>query len=514
MTREIIINSTLQETRVAVLENNVVSEIFVERKKDKGIMGNVYKGKVTKVLPGMQAAFIEIGLEKAGFLHAGDICDDAGAYEKILDQEKDLTKDKIEVEEETFSDEEEFPVSKISSVQIEDLLKNGQEILVQVSREPIGSKGPRLTSYITLPGRYLVFMPTVDHLGISRRIEDKNERLRLKNIMNGLRTQNSGFIVRTASEGMTEEEFKSDIDFLTKLWETVQEKNEKRQAPSMIHSDMDLVFRVLRDLFTPEVERLLIDSKTDYERCLDFAEKYLPQYHTRIELYEGREPIFDTFGIEIEIDKALGRKVWLKSGGYIVIDQTEALVAIDVNTGRYVGKRNLEETILKTNLEAIKEIVYQIRLRNIGGIIIIDFIDMEKEESRDKVFHALENAIKGDRSRTNILKISELGLVQMTRKRVRESLSQSLCQPCIYCDGKGMIKSTTTTCYEIFREITRLALTDPGKKIMVSVHPDVADMLYDEESAGIEELERVFQKRIIIKTDFDNLIEQYDIVAM
>ena len=514
MGREIIINSTLQETRIAVLENNVVSEIFVERRKDKGIMGNVYKGKVTKVLPGMQAAFIDIGLEKAGFLHVGDICDDAGAYEKILDQEKDLTKEKIELEEETFSDEDELPVSKVSSVQIEDLLKKGQEILVQVSREPIGTKGPRLTSYITLPGRYLVFMPTVDHLGISRRIEDKTERLRLKNIMNGLRRPKTGFIVRTASAGMAEDEFKSDIDFLTKLWETVQEKNEKRQAPCLIHSDMDLVFRVLRDLFTPEVERLLIDSKSDYERCQDFAEKYLPKYNSRIELYESREPIFDTFGVEIEIDKALGRKVWLKSGGYIVIDQTEALVAIDVNTGRYVGKRNLEETILKTNLEAIKEIVYQIRLRNIGGIIIIDFIDMEKEESRDKVFHALENAIKGDRARTNILKISELGLVQMTRKRVKESLSQSLCQTCIYCDGKGMIKSITTICYEIFREITRLALTDPGKKIMVSVHPDVADMLYDEESAGIEELERVFQKRIIIKTDFDNLIEQYDIVAM
>ncbi|OGL41739.1 MAG: ribonuclease G [Candidatus Schekmanbacteria bacterium GWA2_38_9] len=512
MSREIIINSTSQETRIAVLENNLLSEIFTERKKEKGINGNIYKGKVSKVLPGMQAAFIDIGMDKAGFLHASDIADDARAYEKLLDEDKDISQDKLD--DEIFENEEEVSISKDSSLQIEDLLKKGQEILVQVSREPIGSKGPRLTSYITLPGRYLVFMPTVNHMGISRRIEDKGERARLKGIMNDLRTPNSGFIVRTASEGKSHEDFMSDMNFLKKLWGTVQERHDKRQAPCLVHADMDLVFRILRDLFTSDIERILVDFKADFERCLDFAEKYLPQHSGRIEFYEGKEPIFDLFGIEIEIDKALGRKIWLKSGGYIVIDQTEALVAIDVNTGKYVGKRNLEETILKTNLEAVKEIVYQIRLRNLGGIIIIDFIDMEKEESREKVFHALENAIKGDRLRTNILKISELGLVQMSRKRMRESLSQSLCQQCIYCDGKGLIKSSTTICYEIFREIARVAISESGKKIMVSVHPDVADMLYDEESAGIEELEKICQKKVIIKTDFDNHIEQYDIVAM
>ena len=512
MSREIIINSTSNETRIAVLENNLLSEIFIERKKEKGTTGNIYKGKVSKVLPGMQAAFIDIGMDKAGFLHTTDIADDANIYEKLMDEDKDISQDKID--EEIFENGEDVPIIKNLSLQIEDLLKKGQEILVQVSREPIGTKGPRLTSYITLPGRYLVFMPTVNHVGISRRIEDKGERARLKSIMNDLRTPNSGFIVRTASEGKSQDDFRSDMNFLKKLWETVQEKYDKRQAPCLVHADMDLVFRILRDLFTPDIEKILVDSKSDYERCLDFAEKYLPQHSDRVELYEGKEPIFDLFGIEIEVDKALGRKIWLKSGGYIVIDQTEALVAIDVNTGRYVGKRNLEETILKTNLEAVKEIVYQIRLRNLGGIIIIDFIDMEKEESREKVFHALENAIKGDRLRTNILKISELGLVQMSRKRVRESLSQSLCQLCIYCEGKGLIKSSTTICYEIFREIARVALSEPGKKIMVSVHPDVADMLYDEESAGIEELEKTYQKRIIIKTDFDNHIEQYDIVSM
>src|SRR3989338_4873652 len=510
MSPEIIVNTNMRETRVAIMENGDISELYIERKKDEGIVGNVYKGRVVKVLPGMQVAFIDIGLGKSGFLYVSDINvpDTIEEYEKLAGEDISLNDEMVD------ESEEEMPRETVQKLPIEELLQEGQEILVQVSKDPIGSKGARITSYISLPGRYLVFMPSVEHVVISRSIEDESERRRLKKLLLELKPPGDGFIVRTASEGKDREEFIADIEFLTKLWNDIKQKSERVSAPVLIHQDLNLIFSSIRDIFKKNVDRLVIDSQEEYEKCIQFVNSYMPALKSKIDLYTGKDPIFDTYGIEIEIERALGRKIWLKSGGYIVIDQTEALVAIDVNTGRYVGKRNLEETILKTNLEAVKEIVYQIRLRNIGGIIIIDFIDMEKEESREKVFNALENAIKNDSQRTNILKISELGLVQMSRKRMRESLSQSLCQQCIYCDGKGLIKSSTTICYEIFREIARVAISEPGKKIMVSVHPDVADMLYDEESAGIEELEKICQKKVIIKTDFDNHIEQYDIVAM
>lgn len=514
MAKEFIVNTTSYETRVAILEDSGVAEIFIERKKDRGYVGNIYKGRVTKVLPGMQAAFVDIGNEKAGFLYVGDICDDKRAYEGFLEGEKDLSDE--ENEEELYN--EEIPGKNLrkseSEPQIEDLLKNGQELLVQVSRDPIGTKGPRLTSYITLPGRYIVFMPTVDHIGVSRKIEDRNERFRLKKIISDLNPNNYGFIVRTVSDGRTEEEFKTDINFLMKLWESIKNKSENKTAPSLIHTDLDLILRVIRDLLTSDVDRVIIDSNEDYERCLKFVREYLPVYEDRIKKYEGTEPIFDAYGIEIEVDKALGKKVWLKSGGYIIIDETEALVSIDVNTGRYVGKKNLEETIIKTNLEAVKEIAYQLRLRNLGGIIIIDFIDMQKEDNRDKVFRALEHEISKDRIKTNILKISELGLVQMTRKRVRESLSKSLCQPCEYCDGRGMVKSATTICFEILRKISKELGKVSGRKVMVSVNPVIADKLYEEESKAIEELERIHRKKLVIKTDFDSHLEEYDIMVI
>lgn len=514
MASEIIINSSTLESRVALLENKVVCELYIERHKDRGIIGNVYKGVVTKVLPGMQAAFIDIGLEKAGFLYVSDvgIMDFAEDYEKITGVGAQLSEEEEEI---NFKKEDVQPKIETHGYPIEDLLQEGQEILVQVSKEPMGSKGCRLTSYITLPGRYLVYMPTVDHIGISRRIVDELERKRLREIIKEIKASGDGYIVRTVSESCSREEFLSDMKFLKKLWEDIQQRSEKSSVPVLIHVDLNLVFKAVRDLFAADVERLIIDSPSEYTKVIEFVHSYLPHLESKIELYRGAEPIFDAFGIEMEIERALGRKIWLKSGGYIVIDQTEALVAIDVNTGRYVGKRNLEETILKTNLEAIKEIVYQLRLRNIGGIIIIDFIDMEKEENREKVFAALQTALKEDRFRTTIFKISELGLVEMTRKRVRDNLTRTLCQSCPYCEGRGTIKSATTICYEVFREIQRVINSTPHtRKIIVNVHPSVADKLLDEESPFLDQLEKDLKKKIIVKADYDLHQEQYECITL
>ncbi len=401
-----------------------------------------------------------------------------------------------------------------SSMTIEELLQEGQEIIVQVAKEPIGTKGARVTSYVTLPGRYAVYMPTVDHIGISRRIESEAERKRLKDIVMSLKKPGAGYIVRTVSEGQDDAELKRDMDFLELLWQRILKKNEKLSAPSVLHYDLDLVFRTIRDLFTLDVEKLVIDSASEYQRVKEFADAYLPQLSEKVELYDKDEPIFDAYDVEIEISRALGRKVWLKSGGYIVIDQSEALTAIDVNTGRYVGKRNLEDTILKTNLEAVREIAYQLRLRNIGGIIILDLIDMEKEENRRKVYTSLQEYLSHDKAKTNIYHLSDLGLIEMTRKRTRESLGRSLCDPCPYCEGRGFIKSSVTVCYEIFREIRRIAHSAKEKKIMVSVNPEVADLLFDEERQGVDDLEMEFKKKLIIKGDTTLHQEQYDIVMV
>lgn len=527
MGSEIIVNTNIRETRVALLENGVISELYIERNKDKGIVGNVYKGRVVKVLPGMQVSFIDIGLGKSGFLYVSDINppDRIEEYERLIAGETKQTvvelsrqtQDReVSVSGEGLSEaEEDFLKTPPMQLPIEELLQEGQEILVQVSKDPIGNKGARITSYISLPGRYLVFMPFVDHVGISRRIEDEAERKRLKKLLLELKPPGSGFIVRTASEGKDREEFTADIEFLTKLWNDIKQKSEKASAPLLIHQDLNLIFRAIRDLFTKDVDKMIIDSQEEYENCIRFVDSYMPALKDRIELYSGKDPIFDAYGIEIEIERALGRKIWLKSGGYLIIEQTEALTAIDVNTGKFVGKKNTEETILKTNLEAVKEIVCQLRLRNIGGIIIIDFIDMEKEDSKEKVFHALEQALKTDRSRTKIIEISEFGLVEMTRKRVRDSLSRTLCQTCPYCEGRGGIKSPTTVCYEIFREVQRVINASPlKKKILINVPPVVADMLSDEESPYIDKLERDLKIKIVIKADFDMHQEQYEINAL
>jgi ribonuclease G len=484
------------ETRVALLEDRMLVELYIERTKDRGIVGNIYKGKVVKVLPGMQAAFVDIGLEKAAFLYVTDVYGGMEDYEEMGFQGEEMA---------TYFN---------SSSQIEDLLSEGQEVLVQVSKEPIGTKGTRITSYISLPGRYLVFMPTIDHIGVSRRIKDEKERKRLREIIQTLRPPSSGFIVRTASEGAESDEIRNDMDFLLHLWDNIQKKKESSNAPSLIHSDLTMVLRVIRDILSPQVNRIVIDSRDEYENIISFINTYMPKQKYEITLYEKPESIFDTYGIEMEIDKILGRKIWLKSGGYIVIDMSEALVAIDVNTGRFVGKRNLADTILKTNLEAAKEIAYQLRLRNIGGIIIIDFIDMEREGDREKVYQALEESIKKDRQKTTIFKISELGLVEMTRKRTRESISRILGESCPYCEGAGLIKSKTTVCYDIFREIERTSTALGGQNIVVEVNPEVADLLYEEERTGVEELERKLRKKIVIKGRPGFHQEQFDIVEV
>ncbi len=501
MASELVINVTAQETRLALIEKGTIAELYIERTREKGIVGNIYKGKVVRVLPGMQAAFVDIGLEKAAFLYVADVFDAIEEYENLLDDGK-----------KNDHDEDGTPLDYRVLHPIEELLQEGQELLVQVSKEPIGTKGARITSHISLPGRHVVYMPTVDHVGISRRIEDEQERERLREVVERVRQQGCGFIVRTAAEGKTEEDLRADIQYLAKVWAEVVRKKEKASVPSLIHADLDVIQKVVRDIVTDDVTRIVVDSKADHDRIVQFMSTFMPKMKSSVELYDEEEPIFDYYGLEVEISRALGRKVWLKSGGYIIIEQTEALTAIDVNTGRFVGKHNLEDTILKTNLEAVKEIAYQLRLRNNGGIIIIDFIDMEKEANREKVYAALEDALKSDKSKSNILKISELGLVEMTRKRVRESIGRMMCEPCPYCEGRGYVKSKTTVCHEIFREVRREMLDIRGTKVLLTVNPQVADLLYDEERRGLEELEKKYKKRVTVRAKPGFHQEQFEIV--
>jgi len=497
MSTEIIINSASEETRVAVLENKEVVELHIDRRREGGIVGNTYKGKVVKILPGIQSAFVDIGLEKAAFLYVSDAGADAEEYARMI-------------EEEGLEGRTEFKTQH----SIEDILQEGQEIMVQVSKEPIGTKGARITSYISLPGRYLVLMPTVEHIGISRRIKDGKERARLKEIVQSIRKPGMGYIIRTASEEVDQESLTADAEFLELLWENIQRKREGVSAPALLYSELDLTFRTVRDLFTSKVGRLVIDSASEYERIREFVRLYLPSMLPRVELHEGEEPIFEAYDIEAEINRALDKKVWLKSGGYIVIDHAEALTVIDVNTGKYVGKRDPEETITQTNLEAVKEVAYQLRLRNIGGIIIIDFIDMEKEKNREKVFNAMQEAFAKDRARTNIIRMSELGLIEMSRKRTKENLMRTLSEPCNYCGGRGYTKSVTTIGYELFRKIRKLSRITKDKKILVTVHPNVANFIFDEERQIIEEMEKESQKRIVIKGDPSIHVEEYDILTL
>ena len=511
MASEIIINSNPREIRVALVENNQLAEIFIEHKAKKGIVGNIYQGIVTKILPGMQVAFVDIGLEKAGFLYVGDIdLIDLMEFESDEDDSEDM---------DLGQDEEESTERKPSrmanrGIPIQNLLKEGQEIVVQVAKNPLGTKGARITSFITLAGRHIVYMPTVNQISVSRRIEDEAEKTRLKNLIAEIGRPDEGYIVRTAGLGKNKEDFMPDVIFLHKLWDNLRGRSDSQEAPCLLYEDLNLIFRSIRDLFNEDVQRLVVDSKIDYEKCIEFCSNYLPHLVDKIEVYKEAVPIFDYYGIEIEINRALGRKTWLKSGGFITIDQTEALVAIDVNTGKFVGHTDPEETILKTNLEAVKEIVYQLRLTNIGGIIIVDFIDMAKEESKEIVWNALTQELKFDRSRTNILKISDLGLVEMTRKRVRGSLSQILCDPCPYCEGRGHIKSTTTVCYEIIRALQRLVTNNlTQKNITIEVPPPVYDLLFEEETSYLEDIEKSYNIEVNVKINPKLHQEKYTIIT-
>ncbi|BDG08953.1 Rne/Rng family ribonuclease [Anaeromyxobacter paludicola] len=716
----LVINAAGAETRVALVESGTIHEFYLERKREKGIVGNIYKGRVVRVLPGMQAAFVDIGLEKAAFLYVGDVYGDPdfseefelteGEHGAVLDQvpseeEAEQQEAKVRADAERGAEEptpapaaepapaeaeaqaeaapapeavrreaaqQEFPgiasappvaegaaaepqpaaeaapvaaepearpepaaapeaaaeqpapipltnpvevppaaeapaagapeqatapapaegaqavaaepagaqhllpaqtdttpkAGQIAarpqesarearegrdrnrrdergrrdgregrdgrdrdrghdrgrnggrrdeerrpkeSKNIQDLLKEGQEVIVQVAKDPIGTKGARITSHISLPGRHLVFMPTVDHIGISRRIEKEGERRRLREIVDRMRPEGTGFIVRTVAENVEAAKLEADIRFLIQVWNEIIRTKDKVGAPALLHPDLDLILRATRDLFTADVQKLVIDDREEYERILRFVHEQAPHLESQIELYQGDEPIFDAYGIEQELKRASQRKVWLKSGGYLIIDQAEALTAVDVNSGRYVGKKNLEETITKINTEAAKEIVYQLRLRNIGGIIIIDFIDMDKSQNREKVFKALQDALGRDKAKTNVLKISELGLVEMTRKRVRESVTRMMNEPCGYCEGKGHLKSKITVAYEIFREIRRDAPSFPEPVMVVNCHPEVARVLQGPERDELRYLMDRFNKTIQVKVQQNYHQEQFDI---
>ena len=505
MYKQLIINVTEHETRVAHLEDGNIAELYVDRGDDSDIAGNIYKGRVRRVLPGMQAAFVDIGLNQAAFIYVDDIySNDYKEWKEIFNVEAE--------EEDIASDEESNPAPiKKREIQIEELISEGQEILVQVAKSPMGTKGARVSSYASLPGRFLVLMPTSDHIGISRRIEDEVERQRLKKLVETLRTKDYGYIVRTAAEGEHEEKLAYEMNFLNNLWENIQKKFQTAPVPSLLHQELSVSLRAVRDLLIQEVEKLVIDSKPTYEAVLTFLDTYMPSLKDHVVFYEGLEPVFDAYNLEGEISRALKRKVWLKSGGYILIEHTEALTAVDVNTGRYVGKHNLEETILKTNLEAVKEIAYQIRLRDIGGIIIIDFIDMERKSNQEKVFNALKESLKKDKSKTHVLPMSEMGLIQMTRKRTREALTRILCEPCFYCEGEGYLISRQSICYNIYREILRDTLDINGGRLTLRVNPEIAEFLHGKENEIITSLERKIGRQIIVYPNPQFHMEEFDI---
>ncbi len=482
MNAEILMNVTPTETRVAVVENGVVQEIFIERSNHRGLVGNIYKGKVVRVLPGMQAAFVDIGLERAAFIHAGEVgSGDANA-----------------------------PIGQ--------LLHEGQSLVVQVTKDPIGTKGARLTTQLAIPSRYLVYMPAEEHVGVSQRIDDEQERERLKQLVQqcmegeGLSRSDAGFIVRTAAEGVGADEILADTRYLRRLWRKLEERIRDNKAPSVVYDELPLSLRTLRDYARPEVHKIFIDSRETFQKIEQFVTQYVPEVADRIEYYPGPRPLFELYSVEDEIQRALERKVPLKSGGYLVIDQTEAMTTIDVNTGGFVGRRNLEETIFKTNLEAATAIGRQLRLRNLGGIIILDFIDMVEAEHQRQVLRMLEKVLEKDHAKTKISGVSELGLVEMTRKRTRESLEQMLMEPCRHCGGRGSVKTAETICYEIFREILREERAYGAGTYLVLASQQVVDRLLDEDSNGLADLEAFIGKTIKLQVESQYVQDQYDII--
>jgi len=513
MSNELIVNVTSGETRVAFLEGGVLSELMIERAHEVGIVGNIYQGKVQRVLPGMNAAFVEIGQEKAAFLYATDFSQELKEIGEDLDKDED--EDEGEGEAPAEGGEENLPDELRrykwgGTKPIHMLLKPAQEILVQVARGPISTKGARITSHISLPGRYLVYMPTWGKIGVSKKVESYEERVRLRQTIRKIRPPQGGFILRTAAETASEEQLHQDVSFLWKLWQEILRRKENVVAPALIQPELDVALRALRDLYGAKIDRVVVDDPEEYEKIKGFIENLMPELLPSLELYPHLEPIFDRFGIESEITRALGRKVWLKSGGYLIVEQTEALTTIDVNTGRFTGKKNLEETILRNNLEAVEEIAYQMKIRNIGGIIILDFIDMEKRSNREKVYSALREALKNDRSKTTITKISEIGLIEMTRKRTRESLKGHLSQDCPYCEAKGYVKSPITVVYDIFRHLRREASSLPDK-VLLSVNPSVFNLLLDVERKGLATVEKKIGKRVELKAQDNYHIEQFEV---
>ena len=488
MKEEILINVTPRECRAALVENGVLQEVQLERTSRRGLISNIYKGSVSRVLPGMQAAFIDVGLDRTAFLHASDIARNP---------------------DEDAPDREAEP-------NIRDCVQAGDELMVQVLKDPLGTKGARLTTYISIPSRFVVMLPNSTTVGVSSRIEDEAERERLRSLVESCAgdSRQAGYIVRTAAESASIDALRTDMLFLGKLWESISKVADTTPAGQLIHEDLALPLRVLRDLLSPEIERVRVDSREWFERMRDFASRFIPQLESLIELYEGSRPIFDLYGVEDEIERALHPKVPLKSGGYLVFDQTEAMTTIDVNTGAYVGHRNLEETIFRTNLEAAIAIARQLRLRNLGGIIIIDFIDMQVEDHRKQVLQALSGRLAHDHAKTQIMEVSPLGLVEMTRKRNRESLEHLLCQPCPSCDGRGFVKTAETVCYEIFREIIRQHRQFDLQELLVLARPEVIERLLDEESTSLAELEELTGSPIKLQSESMYAPDQFDVVLM
>ena len=500
----LLINVDIGETRVGLVENGILGELYIERRRDRSPVGNVYVGRVTRVLPGMQAAFVDIGLDRAAFLHVEDLTPPKD-FEKLADENGGSS------EEDAEGDKRPSRLSR--KTPIRDVLKEGQSLTVQVSKGPIGTKGARVTGHVALPGRYVVYMPTVEHIGVSKRIGNEKERKRLKEVIESIKPPTGGVVVRTVAQGLTKKQLKADIGYLVKAWEQTQQKIAlKKKPPQLVHEEPDIVLRAARDMFNEDVHEIIVDDPNEFKRVKEFLEAFLPERADDVKLYEGSEPLFDEYGIEDEIARALARKVPLPSGGYLIIDQAEALTAIDVNTGRFTGKgKDVEETIFQTNVEAVREIAYQHRFRNIGGLIVLDFIDMEKPQHRDKVYKELVEVLKKDKAKTTAVRISELGLVEMTRKRTHESLGRTLYEPCFFCDGTGHLQSKHTICHEIFRQMRREKDALPGYKITINAHPAVCDMLQREERAALQEAEKRFQRRIVLSPRKDYHLEQFDL---
>ena len=523
MNKEMIISASGHETMAAILEDDEVVEISVEREKSRSVAGNIYKGRVSKVLPGMQAAFVDLGLERDGFLYVSDVIDPMASI------------DGIEADGEGTADEPPAAPAgqgdggsrgrgrgrdrNASDQPIDKLLTAGQEIVVQVVKEPLGTKGARITSHVTIPGRFLVFMPTVEHIGVSRKIVSREQRSRLRRIVRDFRTEHEmpgGVIIRTAAADRPEEDILSDLTYFHELWSDTLKKSESRRAPAVVHREESLVAKLLRDLLTDHFSAIRIDQRGEYRKAVKLIQRIMPDLVSRVHHYDKNFPIFEEYGVQSEIDKALRSKVWLKSGGYLVINQTEALVAIDVNTGRYVGKRTgrLEDTIVKTNLEAAKEIVRQIRLRDLGGIIVLDFIDMEERKNRQKVYQLFEQEIRRDRSPSKAVQVSEFGLIITTRKRVKQSLERQLTDPCPYCSGSAVVKSTSTICFEILAELRKVSGDLNGHRIQLRVNPDVARALKAEERGVLKEIERTLDRDVTLRADAILHHEQFDVTAL